>query len=48
MITALERCSATTDQLVWFHEKFNFSAKMNIGAAHATGDCCSCSTTTWK
>ncbi|MEO6124275.1 MAG: glycosyltransferase, partial [Ilumatobacteraceae bacterium] len=38
VITALERLLGDKLKLVWFHEKFNFSTKMNLGAAHATGE----------
>jgi len=38
VITALERLLGDKLKIVWFHEKFNFSTKMNLGAAHATGE----------
>ena len=38
-VEAMRRAAGDTPiQIVWFTEKFNFSAKVNLGAVHATGD----------
>lgn len=38
VIAALERVAGDRLKIVWFDRPFNFSEKMNLGAAHATGD----------
>ena len=37
VVTALERLAGDRLKLVWYDREFNFSEKMNLGAAHASG-----------
>ena len=38
VIQALQRIGGARLKVVWYDRKFNFSEKINLGAAHATGD----------